>query len=90
MSTGNSEIWQLKDIISNLEETLVRTNQKNAVQIEIFHDYVKIFQKQAQKLALLSNKINEQILSAQGSILIMQMSKRKALLIFTSTLVIAC
>lgn len=70
MSTGNPEIWQLKDIISNLEETLVRTNQKNAVQIEIFHDYVKIFQKQAQKLALLSNKINEQILSAQGSILI--------------------
>lgn len=71
MSVGSPEISQLKDIISSLEESLVRTNQKNAIQIEIFHDYVKIFQKQAQKLALLSNKINEQILSAQGNLPIM-------------------
>lgn len=58
MSSGNYELDQLRDIIFALEQTMTRTNQKNTMQIEIFTDYVKIFQKHAQKLTALSNKIN--------------------------------
>lgn len=60
------EIQQLREVIGVLEETVIKLDNKNKIQKELFSEYIRIFHKLSQKLALLSNKINEQILIDEG------------------------
>ena len=65
MSTA-PDLTQLHEIIDSLDEAVGKYDSKNKVQKEIFGEYIKIFHKLSQKLALLANKINEQILIDEG------------------------
>ena len=58
MNNVGQEMSQLKEITAALEERVGRADDKNRMQKEIFVEYIRIFQKLAQKLALLSNRIN--------------------------------
>lgn len=76
---------QLREIIMSLDERLSKADEKNKVQKEIFVEYIRIFQKLAQKLALLSNRINEQVISSQGAHWLTQTPTKRPLAISFST-----
>ena len=68
MGSAVQEMGQLKEIIATIDDKITKASEKNKMQKEIFVEYIHIFQKLAQKLAILSNKINDQILNPQGNI----------------------
>ncbi len=54
-----SEVSQLKEIITILEDNLFQITNKNNIQKDLYNEYITIFEKFSKSILLLSSKINE-------------------------------
>lgn len=64
---ANQEINQLRELITNIDQAVIKHDNKNKVQRDLFAEYTRVFNDFSQKLAILSNKINEQVLIDEGN-----------------------